>query len=196
MKIGFIGLGNMGSPMARNLVRAGHEVAVYNRSRAKSEALGRDGARVAESIAEACRDGEAVFTMLSDDAAVEGVVLGAGGVAESLAAGAAHISSSTIGTGLARRLAEEHVRRGHVIVSAPVFGRPDAAESAKLLVVVGGAAEAGERFRPLFEAVGRQTFIAGAEPWQANAWELHDREHARDVWRSGGGAAEGAGRAA
>ena len=172
MRIGFIGLGNMGSPMARNLIRAGHQVTVYNRSRAKGEALVHEGARVAESVAEACRQCEAVVTMLSDDAAVESVVFGDAGVADALAAGAAHISSSTISTALARRLAAEHARRGQVFVSAPVFGRPEAAEAAKLLVVVGGASEAAERFRPLFDAVGRQTFVVGSEAWQANAFKL------------------------
>jgi 3-hydroxyisobutyrate dehydrogenase-like beta-hydroxyacid dehydrogenase len=172
MKIGFIGLGQMGSGMARNLLRAGHEVTVYNRSREKAEALSKDGASVVDSLADACRDAEAVFTMLADDPAVEQVVFGEKGLASALAKNAVHISSGTISTALARRLAAEHAQRGQSYLSAPVFGRPEAAEGKKLLVVVAGRQQLVERFGPLFDAVGRQTFIVGAEPWQANALKL------------------------
>ena len=172
MKVGFVGLGNMGMGMARNLVRAGHQVSVYNRSRGKAETLVAEGGRAAVSLADACHDSEAVFTMLSDDAAVEGVVLGEGGLAMSLADNAAHISASTISTALARRLAAEHAARGQGFLSAPVFGRPEAANAGNLLVVAGGDSAQIERFRPLFEAMGRQTFFAGTEPWQANAVKL------------------------
>ena len=161
----------MGSGMARNLLRAGHEVAVYNRTRAKAEAIQGDGAAVAGSPAEACRHAEAVITMLADDPAVEEVVFGNDGIAAGLGRGT-HISSSTISTAMARRLAAEHARRGQGYLSAPVFGRPDAAEAKKLLVVAAGDAEAIERFRPVFDAVGRQAFVAGAEAWQANAVKL------------------------
>jgi 3-hydroxyisobutyrate dehydrogenase-like beta-hydroxyacid dehydrogenase len=156
----------MGAAMVRNLVAAGHEVTAYNRTREKAEGL---GAKVAASPAEACRDCGAVFTMLADDAAVEHVVFNTDGIAGALPRGATHISSSTISTALARRLAQEHTGRGQGYLSAPVFGRPEAAEARKLVVVTGGAAEAIDRFRPLFDAIGRQTFVAGAEPWQANA---------------------------
>jgi 3-hydroxyisobutyrate dehydrogenase-like beta-hydroxyacid dehydrogenase len=160
----------MGSAMARNLLRAGHEVAVYNRSRAKAEALAADGARIAGSPAEACRESEAAITMLADDPALEEVVFGDNGIASALSG--AHISSSTISTAMAHRLAVEHARRGQGFLSAPVFGRPDAAESRKLIVVAGGGQDLIEHFRPVFDAIGRQTFIAGAEPWQANAVKL------------------------
>jgi 3-hydroxyisobutyrate dehydrogenase-like beta-hydroxyacid dehydrogenase len=172
MRIGFIGLGKMGSAMARNLLRAGHQVAVYNRSREKAEALASEGARAADSAADACRDSQAVMTMLADDRAVEQIVLGENGVASGLAGGAVHISSSTIGTALARRLASEHARRGQGYLSAPVFGRPEAAASRKLIVVVAGPSELVELCRPLFDAIGRQTSVAGSEPWQANAVKL------------------------
>jgi 3-hydroxyisobutyrate dehydrogenase-like beta-hydroxyacid dehydrogenase len=172
MKIGFVGLGRMGSGMARNLLRAGHEVTVYNRSREKAQALVSDGARVADSPAEACHDAEAIFTMLADDAAVEQVVFGEKGIASALRKDAIHISSSTISTALARRLAAEHGQRGQGYLSAPVFGRPEAAESKKLLVVVAGRHELAERGRPLLDAIGRQTFVVGSEPWQANAVKL------------------------
>jgi 3-hydroxyisobutyrate dehydrogenase-like beta-hydroxyacid dehydrogenase len=162
----------MGSGMARNLLRAGHHVAGYNRTLQKAESLRGDGLRVAESIADACRDAEAVFTMLADDAALEAVVFGEAGLAATLQPGAAHLSSSTISTAMARRLTAEHAARGQGYLSAPVFGRPEAAEAKKLLVVAAGDADAIERFRPLLDAMGRQTFVAGAAPWQANSLKL------------------------
>jgi 3-hydroxyisobutyrate dehydrogenase-like beta-hydroxyacid dehydrogenase len=172
MKVAFIGLGRMGSGMARNLLRAGHQVTVYNRTRQKSEALEADGARVADSPAAACRDVEAAISMLADDHAVEEMVLGKGGIAEGLEAKAVHISSSTISTAFARRLASEHYQRGQAYFSAPVFGRPEAAEAKKLLVVSAGDPQAIGRCRPLLDAIGRASFIAGTEPWQANAVKL------------------------
>src|SRR5882724_971728 len=172
MKIGFVGLGRMGSGMARNLLRAGHEVTVYNRSRDKAEALAASGAQVATSLADACRASEAVMTMLADDAAVEQVVFGEHGIAANLEKNAAHISHSTISTALARRLTAEHAARGQGYLSVPVFGRPEAAEAKKLLVVVAGPRDLAQRFHPLFDAIGRQTFEVGSEPWQANAVKL------------------------
>jgi 3-hydroxyisobutyrate dehydrogenase-like beta-hydroxyacid dehydrogenase len=159
----------MGSGMARNLLRAGHEVAVYNRSRAKAEALATDGARVADTPGDACRSVDAVLSMLADDHAVEDLAFGENGIIAGLPAGAIHISNSTISTALARRLTAEHTRHGQGYLSVPVFGRPEAAENKKLLVVAAGPAELLERCQPVFDAIGRQTFVAGAEPWQANA---------------------------
>jgi 3-hydroxyisobutyrate dehydrogenase-like beta-hydroxyacid dehydrogenase len=172
MKVGFVGLGKMGTAMVRSLLRAGHEVSVYNRTRGKADTLAKEGARIAASLAEVCLDSEAVFTMLSDDSAVESLAFSEGGLASSLQGNAAHISSSTISTAMARRLAAEHSSREQAFLSAPVFGRPDVAETGKLLVVAGGPSHLVERLRPLFESVGRQTFLAGAEPWQANALKL------------------------
>jgi 3-hydroxyisobutyrate dehydrogenase-like beta-hydroxyacid dehydrogenase len=168
MQIGFVGLGNMGAGMARNLLRAGHHVAAYNRTRAKAEALGREGARVASSPADAAQGAQAVLTMLSDDAAVREVVFGREGIAAALAPGGVHVSHSTISTALARELAAA----GHAYLSAPVFGRPEAAEAKKLIVVAAGPAEQIELCRPLFDAIGRHTVIAGPHPWQANALKL------------------------
>jgi 3-hydroxyisobutyrate dehydrogenase-like beta-hydroxyacid dehydrogenase len=172
MNIAFIGLGQMGTGIARNLLRAGHRVTAYNRTREKAEALAADGALVAASPADACRDADAAMTMLSDDAAVEQTVTAANGIAAALPASAAHLSCSTISTALARRLALVHAARGQGYLSTPVFGRPDAAEAKKLLVVAAGAPDLLQRFAPLFDAIGRQTFLAGAEPWQANAVKL------------------------
>lgn len=162
----------MGSGMARNLLRAGHELTVYNRSRNKAEALVGDGARVADTPADACDGCEAAMTMLSDDHAVEEVVFGDHGIAGALRVGAVHVSSSTISTAMARRLEAAHTAAGQGFLSATVFGRPDAAEAKTLLVVTAGPAETRERCRPLFDAIGRQMFVAGTEPWQANAFKL------------------------
>jgi len=160
MKLAFIGLGKMGTGMARNLRRAGHELAVFNRTPGKAQALAAEGARIAATPEEACRDCDAVVTMLSDDLAVEAVA--------PATRGKVHIGCSTISTALARRLAEGNPS----YLSAPVFGRPDAAEAGKLLVVSAGLAALVEKCRPVFDAIGRQTFVAGAEPWQANAVKL------------------------
>lgn len=172
MNIGFIGLGRMGAGMARNLTRAGHRLTVFNRTREKTEALAAEGAQVAQTPADVARNAEAVLTMLSDDHAVSEVVFGKDGIASALNGGAAHISSSTIGTALSRRLAETHRQHGQIYISAPVFGRPEAAEAKKLIVVPAGNSEAIERYRPLFDAIGRITIVAGTEPWQANLVKL------------------------
>lgn len=168
MKIAFIGLGRMGAGMARNLLRAGHTVAVYNRSREKAEALAADGARVANSPADASRDAEAVMTMVADDQALEQIVFGEDGIASAMKAGCVHLSHSTISTALARKLTSEHAQRKQGYLSVPVFGRPEMAENKNLVVVVAGPGELVERCRPLLDAVGRQTFVIGTEPWQAN----------------------------
>ena len=167
MDIAFIGLGRMGRGMARNLLRAGHTLTVYNRSSEKAQALAGDGARVAESPAEACRDVEVVMTMVADDHAVEEIVFGRDGIASAMKKDCIHISHSTISPALARRLDSEHAQRSQGYLSAPVFGRPDAAEAGKLLVVVAGRSELEERCRPLFDVIGRQAFVVGLEPWQA-----------------------------
>jgi 3-hydroxyisobutyrate dehydrogenase-like beta-hydroxyacid dehydrogenase len=158
----------MGAGMARNLMRAGHTVSVYNRSREKAAPLAAEGARMASSPADACRDAEAVMTMVADDRALEQIVFGADGIASAMKAGGIHLSHSTISTAMARRLAAEHAQRGQRYLSAPVFGRPEAAETKNLLVTVAGPGDLIQRCRPLFDAIGRQTFVVGSEPWQAN----------------------------
>ena len=170
MKIGFIGLGNMGAAMARNLMRAGHEVTVWNRSPEKAETLLAEGAMRAATPAEAA-SGEVVHTMLADDRAVEAVTFGADGIL-SAATRAIHLSHSTIGMPLAERLAKAHADHGSLFVSAPVFGRPAAAEAAKLFVVAAGEAGAIETCRPLFDAVGQKSFVVGEHPPAANLVKL------------------------
>jgi 3-hydroxyisobutyrate dehydrogenase-like beta-hydroxyacid dehydrogenase len=171
MKVGFIGLGQMGSAMAANLLKAGHEVTVYNRSRDKAEALAGEGAKVAATIADAC-GGEAVFTMLAHDDALSAVVQGDGGVLASLGKGAVHISASTISVAMSERLTGEHAAAGQCFVAAPVFGRPEAAAAAKLFVAAAGAPDAIETVTPLFDAIGQRTFVLGEEPKSANLVKL------------------------
>jgi 3-hydroxyisobutyrate dehydrogenase-like beta-hydroxyacid dehydrogenase len=172
MNLAFIGLGKMGAGMARNLLRAGHTVALYNRSREKADALAAEGARAADSPEDACQDAEAVMTMVADDHALDQIVFGKDGIAAALKAGCVHLSHSTISTALARKLTDEHARRNQGYLSVPVFGRPEAAESKKLVVVAAGARELIERCRPLFDAIGRATYVVGDEPWQANVAKL------------------------
>lgn len=167
MKVGFIGLGNMGLPMAANLLKAGHELTVYNRTAAKAQSLEDKGARLAKTPADACK-GDVVFTMLADDSALEKVVFGEAGILPALNKGAIHISSSTISVGLSERLTQEHAKHGQQFVSAPVFGRPEAAQAAKLFVVVAGPSDAIEKCAPLFEVIGQKTFRFGENPRSAN----------------------------
>jgi 3-hydroxyisobutyrate dehydrogenase-like beta-hydroxyacid dehydrogenase len=171
MRIGFIGLGNMGSAMASNLIKAGHEVTVYNRSRGKADALAAEGARSAASVADACQ-GDAVFTMLANDEAVEGIVFGDGGIVSSLASGATHVSSSTISVALAERLTETHAAAGQQFVAAPVFGRPEAAQAAKLFVVAAGAPAVLQALSGVFDAFSQRTFVVADEPKTANLVKL------------------------
>jgi 3-hydroxyisobutyrate dehydrogenase-like beta-hydroxyacid dehydrogenase len=172
MNIAYIGLGRMGAGIAANLLRAGYAVTVYNRSRGKTDALAAAGAKVASSVAEASANADVVITMLADDQATEHVTFGVGGIASALKPGAIHVANSTISTALARHLASEHAGRGQAYLSAPVFGRPEAAEAKKLVVAVAGSSELIAQCNPLFEAIGRRTFVVGSEPWQANALKL------------------------
>lgn len=171
MEAGIIGLGNMGTGMAKTLLRAGHKVTVYNRTPAKVQALASSAATAAATIADACRPG-IVITMLADDAALEAVVFASGGVLASLPRGGVHISSGTISVALSDRLAEAHAKASQSFVSAPVFGRPEAAESARLAVVAAGETSAVERCKPLFESLGPKLMIAGDKPSLANAVKL------------------------
>ncbi len=176
----------MGAPMARRLLEAGFELAVYNRSRERAAALHAAGARLAASPAEAIRGADLAMTMLADDAAIEQVVWGGGkpdadrnaGLAPQdallagLAAGATHISLSTISLPLARRLAAAHGAAGQGFVSAPVFGRPDSAAGGKLWVLAAGKAMAVEQARPALETLGQGVLLVGEEPAMANAVKI------------------------
>jgi 3-hydroxyisobutyrate dehydrogenase-like beta-hydroxyacid dehydrogenase len=171
MKVGFVGLGQMGMGMAENLLKAGHEVTVYNRTRAKAEPLEAQGAKVAASLSEACR-GDAVMTMLANEEAVSDVVFGDGGILASLPAGAMHISSSTIGVAFAGSLSAAHAGAGQRFLSAPVFGRPEVAAKGQLFVVVAGERETVQAAAPLLDAIGQRTFVLSETPEDANLVKL------------------------
>jgi 3-hydroxyisobutyrate dehydrogenase-like beta-hydroxyacid dehydrogenase len=171
MRVGFIGLGNMGSAMAANLVKAGHDVTVFNRSPDKRRALVELGAHEAAGVADACQ-GEAVITMLADDVALTDIAFATDGVVASLPAGAIHVSMSTISVALAKNLAQAHAKAGQRFISATVFGRPDVAAAAKLFIVTAGDPAAIAACKPLFDALGQKTIPIGAEPASANLVKL------------------------
>ena len=172
MKIAFLGLGNMGSAMARQLLRAGRELTVWNRTTAKAEPLRAEGAKVSQSPGEAVKQAEVVVTMLADDHAVESAVLHAGGVIDNLPRSATHISMSTISVDLSKKLSEEHGKHGRHYMAAPVFGRPDAAEAGKLFVAAAGAKDVVDRCMPILEAIGQRVFVLGEKPEMANVVKL------------------------
>jgi len=163
MRVGFIGLGNMGVAMAAALIKAGHELTVYNRTPAKAQTLLDQGAHHALTVADACR-GDVVITMLSDDNALENVVFGENGIAAVLPAGAIHISSSTVSVALADKLTAAHAGKGQKFVAAPVFGRPEAAAASRLFIAVAGADDAVDACLPIFDALGQRTFRFGTKP--------------------------------
>jgi 3-hydroxyisobutyrate dehydrogenase-like beta-hydroxyacid dehydrogenase len=171
MNVGFIGLGHMGAGMTASLLRAGHDVTVYNRTPGKAGALVAQGAREAATIAEACRS-DAVFTMLANDTATEAVVFGSDGILDNLPAAAIHISSSTISVALAEQLAAAHDRAGQGFIAAPVFGRPDVAAMGKLFVVAAGTLDALQTSAPLLAAIGQRTFVVSDKPAGANLVKL------------------------
>ena len=177
LRIGFLGLGKMGVPMARRLLAARYDLTVWNRTHERAAALAREGAQAAATPADVARDCDVVMTMLFDDAAHEEVLFGPGGMPVNgllgaLRPGALHIAMSTISVGLSERLTEEHARRGQTYVAAPVFGRPNVAEAGKLWIAIAGADDAIAKARPLLEPLSRGISVVGKEPWQAHALKL------------------------
>jgi 3-hydroxyisobutyrate dehydrogenase-like beta-hydroxyacid dehydrogenase len=171
MEVGLVGLGNMGSGIAKSLLRAGHRVTAYNRTRSHVDALASDGVKPAATPADACH-GDAVLTMVADDSAVEAVVFGSSGILSALPKGGLHVSLGTISVSLSDRLAAAHSNAGQQFVAAPVFGRPDAAEGGRLAVVAAGPSAAIERCKPLFEAMGPKLLVLGEKPSLANVVKL------------------------
>jgi 3-hydroxyisobutyrate dehydrogenase-like beta-hydroxyacid dehydrogenase len=164
MKIGFIGLGQMGAAIAANLVGARHDVAVWNRSADKAGPLTQAGATLAASPEAAAMGREVVFTMLADDAVLEAVLEGDHGLYAGLDAGALHVSMSTIAVATADRVAAAHRARGQRFLCAPVFGRPAAAAAAKLFVVAAGDPDDLQTASPLFGAISQRVFYLGKTP--------------------------------
>jgi 3-hydroxyisobutyrate dehydrogenase-like beta-hydroxyacid dehydrogenase len=171
MKTGFIGLGRMGSAMAANLLKAGHEVTVFNRSPGKLRPLLDLGAHQADSVSAACR-GELVITMLADDGAVADVAFQDGGIVNTLPKDAIHLSMSTISVELSKELTQTHAQAAQRFVAAPVFGRPDAAAAAKLYIVAAGDPTAVQTCQPLLDVLGQKTFPIGTTPASANLVKL------------------------
>lgn len=172
MKTGFIGLGRMGKGMANRVMTGGHDFTVYDVMKAATAEFESAGARVASTISDLCKDREVVITMLVEDATVLDVVLGAGGMRDSLPKGAIHLAMGTYGVATIRTLADAHAKAGQILVAAPVLGRPDLSASGQLGIVVAGPPEAVRRCEPLLKVMGRRTFEAGEKPESATAIKL------------------------
>jgi 3-hydroxyisobutyrate dehydrogenase-like beta-hydroxyacid dehydrogenase len=172
MKIGFVGLGSMGSGMARRLIEAGHTLAVYNRTRSRAEPFRSSGTRVADSVHDVAAGADVLISMLADDRALEEIVFPPGDALQALPAGAVHCSMSTISVALSQRLAAAHHEHRQQYLAAPVFGRPEAAAAGKLFVVAAGPEDQVQRCAPIFDVVGQKTFNAGPDAPAANVIKL------------------------
>ncbi len=172
MKVGFIGLGRMGQGMAARLLDAGHDLAVYNRTPEKAKDLGDAGATVVDSIAAATADREVVITMVTDEAALNAIAHGEGGLIASLAKGAIHLAMGTNSIDATRAITAAHAEAGQVFVAAPVLGRPDRAAAGELGIMPAGPADAVAQVQPLLEVMGRRIFPAGDNPESASAIKI------------------------
>jgi 3-hydroxyisobutyrate dehydrogenase-like beta-hydroxyacid dehydrogenase len=170
MKVGFIGLGAMGSAMVSNLIAAGHTVTVWNRSEAVTEKLASLGAKVARTPDRAAQ-GDVLHSMLANDHAVREVFLESG-LLDGMDPGTVHVNHATISVALARQLAEEHAKRGLQYVAAPVFGRPDVAAAGKLNILVAGQPAAIEKATPLLDLMAAKLWPLGDVPERANVVKL------------------------
>jgi len=172
MKVGFIGLGRMGQVMVRRMLEGGHDLGVYNRTPEKSKALVEMGAKAMSSIEQAASYGEGVFTMLADDAAVMEVVERPGGLLQSLPRGGIHICAGTHSVATIQKLKAAHGGAGQILMATPMLGRPDVVASGQAGMVLGGPQASLDRCRPLFAAIARRTFEAGADPAAAAAIKI------------------------
>jgi len=170
MKIGFIGLGAMGSAIAANVLRAGHEVVAWNRSPAALEALERQGGKRA-ATPEVALQADVLLSMLASDKAIREVGLD-GPLLERAPRGLLHVNMATISVAFARELHEAHVRHELGYISSPVFGRPEFAAAAKLTVVAAGDPAHIERVRPVLEKLGAHFAVVGDRPEQANLFKI------------------------
>jgi 3-hydroxyisobutyrate dehydrogenase-like beta-hydroxyacid dehydrogenase len=171
MKIGFLGLGKMGTPIVKRLLGAGHAVTVWNRTRETADALVADGAAVADTPAKAVQGQELIFSSLKDDATHEQLFFDAG-LIDAIVPAQIHLSLSTLSVALSRRFTEEHARRGQSFLGAPVFGRPNVAADGRLWIAIAGADDAIAKARPALEPLSRGITVVGPEPWQAHALKL------------------------
>jgi 3-hydroxyisobutyrate dehydrogenase-like beta-hydroxyacid dehydrogenase len=170
MRIGFIGLGAMGRQIARRLIKAGHELIVWNRSRGPVDELVADGARAASSPKEAVQV-DVLHTMLADDHAVGSVLFEAGALG-AIPPGSVHVNHATISVALAKQLAERHRERDVGYVAAPVFGRPDSIARGLLHVLAAGAPRDVDRVMPLLEAIGQHVWRLGDRAERANVVKI------------------------
>jgi 3-hydroxyisobutyrate dehydrogenase-like beta-hydroxyacid dehydrogenase len=170
--IGFIGLGSMGLPIARNLLNAGYQLRVFNRSPEKALPLAELGAEQVDSPDKVAHRGGIVFSMLSDDEAVRAISLKNTDFLRNLGPGGIHISMSTISPATARQLTEEHSKHGVTYLGSPVAGRPDRAAAAKLFVFLAGKHDAKQRVLPLLEKIGERVFDLGENAWTSNVAKL------------------------
>lgn len=171
MQIGFIGLGTMGTPMAANLVRAGHALRVWNRSQDRVSSLTALGASAAVTSAELADGVDVLISMLADDAAVDAVINGANTL-EKLKSGAIHINMSTVSVAFSRDMDRLHRERGVSYIAAPVLGRVNVAEAGQLNILAAGDRNALDKVQPLFDAMGKKTWYFGDKPEQANVVKL------------------------
>jgi 3-hydroxyisobutyrate dehydrogenase-like beta-hydroxyacid dehydrogenase len=169
--VGVVGLGRMGHAFALNLLEGGQELWVHDRDPGRIARLLPSGAHAATRLADLGACG-IVLTSLPDDDALAAVAAGAEGLTSILAAGAVHVSTSTVSPALSRRLVEEHASRGQDYVAAPVLGNPDFARQRKLFVLAAGAPDALEKVRPLLERLGQRLFVIGEEAGSANLVKL------------------------
>jgi 3-hydroxyisobutyrate dehydrogenase-like beta-hydroxyacid dehydrogenase len=172
MKVGFIGLGRMGQVMARRLIDGGHEVGVFNRTAEKLKPLTDHGAKPMASIKAAATFGAAVFTMVTDDAAVLAVVGQTGGIKESLPQGGVHICAGTHSVDAIQKLSSIHADAGQILIASPVLGRPEVVAAGNAGMLVGGPQQSVERFRALFAAIAGRVVESGAEPVTAAAIKI------------------------
>jgi 3-hydroxyisobutyrate dehydrogenase-like beta-hydroxyacid dehydrogenase len=169
---GFIGLGNMGFPMAHNLIKNQVQLFVYNRTKEKALPLVQQGARLVGSPRELFQKTPIVCTMVSNDEALEEVTLGPNGLLAGGRPGAIHVSMSTVSPDLIHTLAEEHAKKGMILLSAPVFGRPEAAEQQKLWICLAGDKQAKKNVEPLMMFMNQKVFDIGEVPEQANVMKI------------------------
>ena len=170
--IGFIGIGSMGLPMARNLLRAGYPVSVYNRTRESAKVLESEGARLVDHPRDVLSEGGVVITILSNDAALEQVVHGPGGLGEGLRQGHIHLSMSTVAPETSRKLDAFHKEKGAHYLVATVSGRPEGAAAQKLWIFLAGEPQAKKAVSPILNVLGQRTFDVGEDPTCGNVVKL------------------------
>lgn len=173
MQIGFIGLGNLGTPIAENIFNKRQQLFVYNRTTSKAQPLVEKGAILCPSVKELASTCDIVFSMVSDDPALNHVTKGSEGIAENLKAGAAHVCMSTILPATASQLTQLHKRHSNYYIAAPVMGRPEAARAGKLNFLVAGEKSMVETIKPLLHyGGGAAVWEFGDEPASANVAKL------------------------